>query len=369
MTSLLPDVFRFNDGTRVHTTADWDRRRREIRDAIVTLEYGGLPPTPPETRWEELHTTVVKRLDGARFMTCRVQTGPERPYSFLLYLLIPPGAGPFPVALNGDGCWRGITDGITAEVLRRGYILAQFNRVEIVPDVKQATRQTGLYRVYPEGDFGALAAWAWGYHRCVDVLTSMPVVDAAHIAVVGHSRGGKTSLLVGATDERIALTCANDSGAGGAGCFRWQGPTSEKLADLIRNFPYWFGPGLKDYVGREADLPFDQHDLKALVAPRPLLTTEALGDPWANPQGTWQTHRAAGEVYRWLGVGERLGLWYREGGHEHGAADWNALLDFMDWQWRGQPPSVSFDQDPFPGLPPAFTWAAPVSERNAPAPP
>ena len=143
------------------------------------------------------------------------------------------------------------------------------------------------------------------------------------------------------------MTSANDSGCGGAGCFRIQGPNSETLADILRNFPFWFAPGLKEYIGKEHLLPFDQHSLKALVAPRALLTTEALGDPWANPTGTWQTHAAAKEVYRCLDVPQRIGIWYREGGHQHGLADWTALLDFADWQFRGKQPATRFDSNPF----------------------
>ncbi len=175
----------------------------------------------------------------------------------------------------------------------------------------------------------------------------MDFVDKARIAVVGHSRGGKASLLAGATDERIALTSANDSGCGGAGCYRQQGSGAETLADILRNFPYWFGPRLGEYIGREDELPFDQHFLKAAVAPRLLLTTEALGDLWANPTGTWQTHAAARQVYRFLGIEERMGIWYREGGHAHSRADWDALLDFMALHFRGRPPVDRYDQDPF----------------------
>lgn len=292
-------------------------------------------------------------------MSCRVLTGPDRPFSFLLYLFIPPGQGPFPVVLCGDACWRYMNDAVVTEVLRRGNILAQFNRVEIVPDIYRADRTSGLYRAYPEGCYGALSAWAWGYHRCIDALITMEVVDRARIAIVGHSRGGKTVLLAGATDERIALTCANDSGAGGAGCYRWPGPESEKLADLIRAVPYWLGPRMKEFVDKENELPFDQHFLKALVAPRSLLTVEALGDLWANPTGTWQTHLAAREVYRFLGAEDRIGIWFREGEHNHGEVDWKAFLDFMDWQLRGQKPAGRFDSCPFSEIKPAFTWAAP----------
>lgn len=355
----LPDPFRCGDGTRVRTRAQWQRRRREIRDLIVDLEYGGLPPTPAETRGEELHTSTVKQLGGARFVSCRVVTGPDRPFSFLLYLLIPPGDGPFPVVLTGDACWRYVTDKVAAEVLRRGYILAQFNRVEIVPDVYNSDRAAGLYRIYPEGTYGALAAWAWGYHRCVDVLVGMHSVDASRIAVIGHSRGGKTALLAGATDERIALTNANNSGAGGAGCYRCQGTGSETLAALISAIPYWFGPRLKEFVNREKELPFDQHFLKSLIAPRSLLTTEALGDLWANPIGTWQTHLAAREVYRFLGVEECIGIWFRDGEHDHGETDWKAFLDFMDWRLRGKKTADRVGRNPFTEQCPAFTWKTP----------
>ncbi len=356
----LPDPFLLASGARVRTTAEWPERRQEIVDQIIGIGYGSLPPRPKETQFEELHTCTVSSLGGARIVCGRVATGPDLSVSFILNLLMPAGEGPFPVVLNGDACWRYVTDAVAAEILRRGYLLAQFNRVELAPDLNRPDRVAGLYRAYPDGVFGALAAWAWGYHRCLDVLGNLPFVQAARVAVTGHSRGGKAALLAGATDERIALTCANNSGAGGAGCFRWQGNGSETLADLIRVFPYWFGPGLKDYVDREEELPFDQHFLKSLMAPRALLTTEALGDLWANPEGTRQTHLAAREVYRFLGAEDRLGIWFREGGHAHSEADWKAFLDFADWQWKGIQPAHPFNRDPFPSLAPAFTWAAPA---------
>ena len=346
----LPDLFCCADGTRVCSVAQWEHRRQELRNLMVELEYGGLPPAPAETRWEELHTSTPRHLGGARFICGRVHTGPEHPFSFQLQLLVPPGSGRFPVVLTGDLCWRYANDGVVAEILGRGKILAQFNRVEIVPDIPyRSERVSALYLAVPGGSYGALAAWAWGYHRCVDALVRLDFVDASRIAVVGHSRGGKTVLLAGASDERIALTAANNSGAGGAGCYRVQGPQSETLADLMAAFPYWFGPRMKDYVGREKELPFDQHFLKALIAPRALLTTEALGDLWCNSAGTWQTHLAAREAYRLLGVEERIGIWFREGGHDHALADWKAFLDFMDWQLCGQEPQNRFDRSPAKG--------------------
>jgi hypothetical protein len=248
---------------------------------------------------------------------------------------------------------------VAHEALSRGYALATFNRTEIVPDNYRNDRDTALYRVYPEGDFGALAAWAWGYHRVIDFLLTQDYVNPEQISVVGHSRGGKTVLVAGATDERIALTAPNNSGSGGAGCYRWHGEGGEKIDDGMRMVPYWYTPRMNDYLGREEALPFDQHSLKAMVAPRALLSTEALGDVWANPTGTWQTFDAAREIYRFLGVEERIGIWYRDGDHAHGLVDWKAFLDFADLQFRGIVPERRFDVNPFPDMKRAFSWTAP----------
>ncbi len=355
----LPDPFRFVNGREVRTVEDWRRRRQELSGLIVNIEYGGLPPTPSGVTGEALHTHKESRFLDAGYTQYRLINDDDRTFHFRLDVLVPPGEGPFPVVLTGDGCYRYVTNDITLDILRRGFILAQFSRTAIVPDLYNSERTTGLYRVYPDAQFGALAGWAWGYHRCVDFLLTLDVVRPDGIAVVGHSRGGKTALLAGATDERIAITAPNGSGSGGAGCFRWQGPDSETLADSKRMIPYWYGPRLWEFGGREQELPFDQHFLKALVAPRALLSTEGLGDLWSNPSGTWQTHLAAREVYRFLGAEERIGIWFREGAHDHGQADWRAFLDFMEWQLCGKQPEYPFDRNPYPDMAAAFTWSAP----------
>lgn len=355
----LPDLFSPPEGPPVRTPGDWPAARKRWLETIVPLEYGALPPALPVAA-QLLHQHEIHHWNGVQHRSVRLlmEHAGQRA-QFVLHLFLPPAEGPFPVVLTGDGCWNYLTDLVREEILRRGYGLAEFNRVELAPDVYSEARDQGLYPLFPEMDFGALSAWAWGYHRAVDYLCTVPEVDESRIAIVGHSRGGKTVLLAGATDERIALTAPNDSGSGGAGCYRWQGPESETLADTMEQIAYWFSPGLKGYVGREEDLPFDQHVLKALVAPRGLLSTEAYGDLWANPQGTWQTHRAAREVFRFLGAETQLGIWYRGGRHRHDWRDWMAFLAFADWCFTGQEPPWSFSDDPFPELPPAHSWTAP----------
>jgi hypothetical protein len=324
---------------------DWPLRRKELLDAVLEIEYGPIPPPAP-LRIERLneHTLRGTAVHHSQFRLI-AETTPA--VSFILDLLIPPTSAPCPVILNGDLCWRYLSDDITQMILERGYSLAAFNRTEIVPDHAEYGRSIGLYAAFPELDFGALAAWAWGYHRAVDFLLTLPEVDHSKIAITGHSRGGKTALLAGAADERIALTNPNDSGCGGAGCFRIQGQGSETLEDIVTRFPFWFSPKFQGYIRRESELPFDQHFLKAAVAPRCLLTTEALGDLWANPSGTWHTHEAAKEIYRFLGVEHHIGIGYRQGGHAHSLADFQTLLDFADWQFFGKPPQLQFNRNPF----------------------
>ena len=344
--NLLPDLLQFADGRRVATPEDWPARRAELLEAILDIEYGHLPPAPERMAVSLLHPNAFKPVPGAGLAQYRLTTRPGG-ISFTVALVTPPGTGPFPLIIDGDACWRFLTDDILALAVRRGYAVAYFNRTELAPDAYHSRRDEGLYAAYPDGDFGALAAWAWGFHRVVDFALGLENIDGSRITATGHSRGGKTALLAGATDERIALTAPNNSGCGGAGCYRYPDEGGERLEDSIRMIPYWYSPRLRAYVGHETELPFDQHGVKALVAPRALLSTEALGDYWASPRGTRLTHAAAKDVYRLLGAEDRIGIVFREGGHDHGLPDWEVLLDFADRQFYGKPAVRDFDADPW----------------------
>ncbi len=376
----LPDPFLFADGSRVASPDDWARRRAELLELIQRYEYGHLPPAANVVATEAPAYEPPKRTgsnrdaknappppaaaplpEGTTVKKYELTIGPAgKSVSTHLVLTIPPGEGPFPTIVRGDLGWGDVKPAIAAEVARRGYLLAQFDRTEIVPDKKDV--RGGLYDVHPDGDFGALAAWAWGYHRVIDYLVTRDDVNPKQIAVTGHSRGGKTAILAGATDERIAITNPNNSGCGGAGCYRIQGEKSEDIAAILKNFRYWFHPDFGRFVGKIDRLPFDQHSVKAVIAPRALLTTEALGDIWANPPGTQQSHLAAKEVYDFLGAGDRLGIYFREGKHEQNLADWQALLDFADVQFKGATVERKFDKLAFPATgDKPYAWSAPTA--------
>jgi hypothetical protein len=324
---VLQDIFLRPDGSKVTASDQWSQQRQVLLSILLEHQYGKLPEEPSTVHCKLLHSAHIKHVNQAQLMTFRVQVEGVFSACFVMQVWVPhkrPGKELWPVILTGDSCWHYATDMVKEEILRRGYVLAQFNRVELAADVAH----TG-----PLPAYAALAIWAWGYHRCVDALSQLDFVQAQQIAIVGHSRGGKAALLAGATDERIALTSANNSGAGGAGSYQWLGQGAETLANMVQAFPHWFSPRLATYKGKESTLPFDQHYLKALIAPRALLTTEAIDDLWANPEGSWQTHLAAREVYRFLNAEQRIAMVTRAGGHAHTWADWRALLDFADAQW------------------------------------
>ncbi len=353
----LPDPFLMNDGRRIARPGEWDQRRAEITELLLRYEYGHPAPAPGNVKASEISVNRVPGFDASERQVM-LAMGPDQKLSFRLILTIPGGKGPFPVVVKGDLCWGRIPASILAAAASRGYIVAEFDRTDIAPDSADRTR--GAYPLYPRYDWAALAAWAWGYHRVIDYLTTQTFVDAKHIAVTGHSRGGKAVLLAGALDERIALTAPNDSGCGGGGCYRVQGEKSEDIGAITKRFPFWFHPSFAAFVGHVEQLPFDQHFLKSLVAPRALLSTEALGDLWANPLGSEVTFLAAREVYRFLGAGNRIGIHYREGKHEQNVEDWNVLLDFADLQFFSKAGGTSFDRLPFPEVAGAFTWKAPA---------
>lgn len=355
----LPDPFETGPKTRIKTREEWAARRAELRDLILGYEYGRIPSETSPVSAQETGSEQDPAT-GAMVRQFTLKVGPEGKVPVPLVMTIPSGKGPFPIVIKGDLCWGRVKPPIVAEVVKRGYILAEFDRTAVAPDKND--RSQGVLPLYPGYDWGALAAWAWGFSRVIDYVSTRDDVDRAKIIVTGHSRGGKATLLAGVLDERIALTVPNGSGAGGAGCFRVQYPLTETLQAIDTRFPYWFAPQFGQFIGHVDNLPFDQHEVKALIAPRALLTTDSLDDLWANPMGTQISFLASREVFEFLGVPEKTGLHYRHGKHEQNEEDFTALLDFADWQLMGKQPAQKFDALPFSNLPMAYKWAAPPTK-------
>ncbi len=366
----LPDLFTFLSGEAVRTADDWRRRREEIKRVLEDACYGRMPPAPGvPPRVVRVQPPLAVRGAPSASLT-RLLTHPfaDSDFAILLDLYTPAGdkrPGPHPVILCGDGCWQRVTTEYIELVTGRGYALCVFDRTTVMPDCRYAAdaaaddplspkRDSVPERRHPDLGFGAIAAWAWGFSRVMDAIAEISGLDASRVAVCGHSRGGKASLLAGAFDERFAVVFTNGSGSGGSGSWLYQAQGAEPLATIVRTFPTWFSAKFADYADGEGKLPFDSHFLKALCAPRPVVSSEALGDLWANPAGTAVTQAAARKAYAFLGGRpEHAAMHFRNGGHGHLIPDWTAMLDYCDWIYFGN--ALPWDPlyVPFAGLPEA----------------
>ncbi|MBQ9070953.1 MAG: hypothetical protein IJY23_06390 [Clostridia bacterium] len=388
----LPNPFIFDDGKEMVSPVEWPRRRKEIYKSAIELQYGTLPPEPEFLEVEPLCLGGV----GLPLNSYRIKTGTRaNPVIFTMYVWKGAAFGA-PAVVSGDLCFKYPFDlNYIKTFLDNGISFVAFNRTEIAPDVAgynlnriaKGTREHELgsevYKslcekdcggqlkaAYPEYSFGAIGAWAWGYSRCVDALEILGFTNMNAIAFTGHSRGGKTAALAGAVDERAAIVNPNASCCGGYSCYRinieakTESGTIEKsedLAHIFRIFPAWMGPDMKEYIGREAELPFDAHYLKALVAPRVLFVSEAASDIMADPVGSWQTTIAASEVYKFLGCEENLIWYYRSGGHNHSYEDISQLVNVIKHVTEGEPLNDKYFKTPFKKMPLAFDWKAPSS--------
>src|SRR5207244_1581649 len=179
--------------------------------------------------------------------------------------------------------------------------------------------------------------------RALGYLLTNSDLDKNRIAVVGHSRLCKTALLAAAFDERIALSIPHQAGCGGTAPSR--GKVGESVKQINDRFPHWFNGTFKEFNDKPERLPFDQNCLVALVAPRPVLFSNAKEDQWANPDGQFQVLQAADPVYRLLGAGgldakempelgklvdSKLGYYIRPGKHSMTREDWKIFVDFAD---------------------------------------
>ena len=387
----LADPLAMQDGTPVTTVAQWrERRRPELLRLFAAEVYGHTPgrSIPVATRVD----SVEKALEGRAIrkqITLTFGPGPDAPAMHLLVYLPAGTRGPVPafLGLNFEGnhavhrdpairlstAWmaeryEGVVNNRATEasrgseasrwpidrILARGYGLVTAYYGDLDPDFDDGFKngihplfyEAGQEKPAPDG-WGAIGAWAWGLSRALDYLGTDTDVDERRVAVMGHSRLGKAALWAGAQDERFALVISNESGCGGAALSKRI--FGETVGRINQAFPHWFADTFNRYNEREQDLPIDQHQLLALIAPRPLYVASAAEDLWADPKGEFLGAFHAEPVYRLFGkpglgvtempavgtpVGATIAYHMRAGEHDVTDYDWDRYLDFADRHLR-----------------------------------
>ena len=389
----LPEPLVMADGTNVASSEMWRMRRRpQILELLRKHVYGRAPVDRPKGMTFKVFDLEHKALNG---LATRKQvtvnfTGKEDGPSMdiLIYL---PGAAKKPVPtfviLNFSGNhtihrdpaiklskrWmrsdreateqsrgRDYSSYPVEKILARGYGLATIYYGDIDPDYHDDFKN-GVHPVFDKlldgkralDAWAAICAWAWGLSRAMDYFESDEEIDESRIAVLGHSRLGKTALWAGACDERYALVISNNSGRGGAALSRRR--FDETVKQINTSFPHWFCDNFKKYNGEEDRLPVDQHMLIALMAPRPVYVASADEDLWADPRGEFLSCKNAEQVYDLLGLKDlevemmptlnspvqkgRICYHIRTGGHGLNEYDWQQYMDFAERHFKATEPS------------------------------
>jgi len=371
----MPDPFIKPDSGRIMATDAWPKQRVYLKAMLAHYMYGIMPARPKQFDLKRIWGNPVfggKAIHERYAITVRRN---QKSATFHFELIRPVEGKRLPCIVKncytffsgGEGKARvtAKTDNAAAmEAVSRGYLLCKFDRNEVADD-KPNNRNTGVFPLYPEYDWGTIAAWAWANGVVVDALAKLELVDMKRIVATGHSRGGKAALCAGIYDERIAVTAPNSSGTGGTGSLRYfeDGQKRQRLILHKAKFPHWWVSRFFDFGGKEDRLPFDAHTAKALIAPRALIHTLARQDYWANPYGTELTYRSADKVFEWLGAKEQQGIHWRDGKHAQRKEDWLALLDFADWKFFGRKPERSFSSLTYPDAELPINWEVPSASQ------
>jgi hypothetical protein len=366
----VPDLLVSREYGRIAMTAEWERTARpKIKKFFTDYVYGHRPcERPPHLKFS-LAEPDRTMMDGRalRKRVCVEYGGRYGTNSFVFTAFIPASAKKRPAPSFVLICNRDPKKNIdperveksefwpAEEIVARGYAAIAFWNGDVTPDSYHGNR-LGCFACFENVDkmyrrldsWGALSAWAWAASRVMDWIETEPLLNAKHVGVVGHSRGGKTAILAGVTDERFAMTCSNCSGCAGAKLNHIRLPTSEHYQDTAQTRSFWYCHAFKKFIAHHDDkIPFDSHQLLALVAPRLLYVVSAGPDTGAGPQGEFHSVRLASpawELYGRPGLGavffpaldepiQRgcVGYHVHSGPHTLNSYDWGRYMDFADF--------------------------------------
>jgi len=360
----LPDPLTALNGEKVKSKEIWTKSRRgEILELFRQNVYGRIP----EANYTKSFSVVnidSNAMDGAatlKQIDIIIGSGGDSLVIHLSIFVPNEIKKPVPVFLlinnrdpeNIDPTRKTKSEFWPAEdVISRGYAIAAFNNADVDPDNYDQFKD-GIHGLLDHGErdsesWGTIAAWAWGASRCMDYFETDKEIDRERVAVVGHSRGGKTALWAGAEDERFSMVISNESGCGGAALARRR--YGETVARINSAFPHWFCSNYEKYADNEDNMPVDMHMLLALIAPRSLYVACADDDLWGDPKGSYMALYHSMPVFRLLKTGSdmpesmpplntqiisgKTGFHIRDGGHNMLLKDWNWFMDFADNEWE-----------------------------------
>ena len=300
---LLPDPFLLPDGTRATTKAQWQCSRQLLSANLQHWELGTRPPPPAY-----VSSALLPNNSG---MTIYAGHDSSTAVNFTVSFQLPAvGSAPYPAML----ALGGRTTLNATQLLSLGVAIVGFVPDVIAAQMGMQTRGVGLfYSLYGSNhSAGALIAWSWAAGLILDQLANsgQQLIDATRVGVTGCSRLGKGALVIGAFDERFALTVPQESGSGGIANWRisdWQGTATQTLGQIVGENP-WFGAALAQFRGSTAKLPVDHHSLIALVAPRGLLTIDNPSMVWLGNISSWGGALAGRLVYQALGAEDSMGI-------------------------------------------------------------
>ena len=360
----VPELLLSYKGKEIKTKNDWMRYRRpELLEMFSENVFGKVPDTKYTESFKVVNTDRNAMGGAATLKQVEIKIESDgKSLVINLTLFVPNNAvKPSPVFLLIDNRGPANTDPTrkvkspfwpAEEVIARGYAISVFSNSDLDPDNFDDFKN-GIHGLLDRGErkpdsWGALAAWAWGASRCLDYFEKDKDIDSRKVAVVGHSRGGKTALWAGAVDQRFAMVVANESGAGGASFARRK--YGETIARLNSAFPHWFCKNYNNYAGRENDMPFDMHMLLALTAPRAIYIDAASDDLWGDPRGCYLSLQLAAPAFRLFDknsgvpdvmpplnhpvIGGHMGFHIRPGIHDMTVYDWSRFMDFADSVWK-----------------------------------
>ena len=350
MEQKIPEVLQDAAGAVITDRKVWEQQRGRIYELLCDQEYGFLPPPPEQISFRTVERQEDFCASKAVYerVEIRVQVSGKE-FAFPVDAVVPAVVSEKPMAFVHINFRSNVPDEYmpSEELADGGFAVFSFGYEDVTKDNRDFS--DGLAALFPAGSRngnapGKIALWAWAALRVMDYLQTREDVDLKNVAVVGHSRLGKTALLAAASDERFAFAISNDSGCSGAAVTR--GKKGERVADITKMFPYWFCENYKAYAGREEEMPFDQHFLLALIAPRKLYVSSAQEDQWADPPAELAGCRAASPVYGLYGLGGlvcgeespeanavfpegNIGYHVRKGTHYLSRYDWQRFMEYL----------------------------------------